>query len=188
MPSGALFSSSTPPASSRRAPRSELVPQSTAIRCGTACSRSVPAGPLHHAPHEALAGIDLRLARMNSLGWCAWAMSPGPHTTVGTPSVLRKMPASVRVDDAAHRVGARPAAGQGLGVVVALGREGGRRGAQLGLDAGRRMLGLHLGQQLFLQPLLGALAQLLDRPRRQLAIAPQDLALARQDVAARCRR
>src|SRR5262249_29119813 len=34
-------------------------------------------------------------ARMNSLGWCAWAMSPGPHTTVGTPSVWRKMPASV---------------------------------------------------------------------------------------------
>ena len=34
-------------------------------------------------------------ARMNSLGWCAWAMSPGPQTTVGTPSTLRKMPASV---------------------------------------------------------------------------------------------
>ena len=32
---------------------------------------------------------------MNSLGWCAWAMSPGPQTTVGTPSTLRKMPASV---------------------------------------------------------------------------------------------
>ena len=34
-------------------------------------------------------------ARMNSFGWCAWAMSPGPQTTVGTPSVWRKMPASV---------------------------------------------------------------------------------------------
>jgi len=34
-------------------------------------------------------------ARRYSLGWCAWAMSPGPQTTVGTPSVLRKMPASV---------------------------------------------------------------------------------------------
>ena len=45
------------------------------------------------------------------------------------------------------------------------------------------MLGLHLRQQLFLQPLLGAFAQLLDRAGRQLAIAPQHLALARQDVA-----
>ena len=35
MPKGALFSSSTRPASSRRAPRSELVPQSTAINGGT---------------------------------------------------------------------------------------------------------------------------------------------------------
>src|SRR4029077_9062049 len=59
MPSGALFSSSTRPASSSSAPRSELVPQSTAIRRGT-LAPSVAAGPLHHAGHERFAGADLR--------------------------------------------------------------------------------------------------------------------------------
>src|SRR5216117_1169201 len=59
MPRGALFSSSTRPASSSSAPRSELVPQSTAIRRGT-LAPSIAAGPLHHAPHEVLAGPDLR--------------------------------------------------------------------------------------------------------------------------------
>src|SRR4029079_11377496 len=59
MPSGALFSSSTWPASSSSAPRSALVPQSTAIRCGTLVP-SGATGPLEHARHEALAGGDLR--------------------------------------------------------------------------------------------------------------------------------
>ena len=93
MPSGALFSSSTWPASSSRAPRSELVPQSTAIRCGTLLRQSRQ----HHSIMRCMKPSQAVIceARMNSLGWCAWAMSPGPHTTVGTPSVLRKMPASV---------------------------------------------------------------------------------------------
>src|SRR5437868_2825961 len=59
MPSGALFSSITWPASSSSAPRSELVPQSTTIRCGT-LARSAAAAPFHHALHEGFAGIDLR--------------------------------------------------------------------------------------------------------------------------------
>src|SRR3954466_5817866 len=71
MPSGALFSSSTWPAWSSRAPRSELVPQSTAIRCGT-LAPSGAAAPLRHALHEAFAGGDLRgedeLVRLVSLG------------------------------------------------------------------------------------------------------------------------
>src|SRR6185369_16430708 len=57
MPSGALFSSSTWPASSSNAPRNALVPQSTAI---STLAPSVAAGPLHHARHEAFAGRDLR--------------------------------------------------------------------------------------------------------------------------------
>src|SRR5690348_9246834 len=71
MPSGALFSSSTLPAPSSRAPRSALVPQSTAIRSDT-LAPSVAGAPLRHAAHETLAGGDLRgedeLVGLMSLG------------------------------------------------------------------------------------------------------------------------
>ena len=47
------------------------------------------------------------------------------------------------------------------------------------------MPGLHLGQQILLQPFDGALAQRIERLVGQLAVAPQDVALAGQDVARR---
>src|SRR5437868_7389307 len=82
MPRGALFSSSTRPASSSSAPRSELVPQSTAIRRGT-LAPSIPAGPLHHAPHEVLTGTDLAgkdvFIRLVRLGDVARSAHHGRH-------------------------------------------------------------------------------------------------------------
>src|SRR5882724_9382334 len=104
MPSGALFSSSTRPASSSNAPRSELVPQSTAIRRGT-LAPSVAAGPLHHAPHEVLAGPDLRgedefvgLVRLGNVA------RPTDHRRHAQR--LLEDAGLGAVDDAAHHVGA----------------------------------------------------------------------------------
>src|SRR5262249_30325316 len=83
MPSGALFSSSTRPASSSNAPRSELVPQSTAMRCGTRAP-SGATGPLLHASHEGFASADLRgqdeLVGLMCLGDIAGATHHRRHT------------------------------------------------------------------------------------------------------------
>src|SRR6185312_4678460 len=142
MPSGALFSSSTLPALSSRAPRSELVPQSTAIRSAT-LAPSVAGAPLRHAAHEALAGCDLRgedeLVGLVRLGDVARPAHHGRHA-----ERLLEDAGLGAVDDAAHGIGARPVGSQRLGLVVALGREADGRGAHDGLDLGRWVLGLHL--------------------------------------------
>src|SRR5260221_12339114 len=113
MPSGALFSSSTPPCPPSRAPRNVLVPQSTATK-----RISVPAGPLGHAVHETFAGFDLahqeELVGLMRLGDVARTADDGRHA--------ERLPEDAglgAVDDGADRIGTRPASGQRLGFLVA---------------------------------------------------------------------
>ena len=134
--------------------------------------------------HEALAGVDLGgedvLVGLMGLGDVAGAADHGRYA-----QGLAEDAGLGAVDHAAHGVGSRPASRQCFRLVVALRREGRRRGAQHRADRRRRMLCLHPRQQFLFQPFDGAIAERLDRQAWQLAIAPQDLALARQDVARR---
>ena len=130
---------------------------------------SVPAGPLHHAPHEGLAGVDLRgedeLVGLVRLGDVARAADHGRHA-----ERLAEDAGLGAVDARCPRCWSPTSCGQRLGASSLPSRREGRasRSARTVSMLAAGMLGLHLGQQ-----------QLVLQPRRGAALAQRDRSAGR---------